>query len=70
VIADTAAGRRLRPRCPVIVLAAADQSDDVQRGYSAHANAYVVRPADDELRRVVGAVTHFFTEVAVPPPVA
>lgn len=53
---------------PVIVFSTSDEREHVLRCYSAHANAYVVKPINlDDFARVVREIDRFYTQIAAGP---
>jgi CheY-like chemotaxis protein len=54
---------------PVIIFSTSQAPEDILRSYDAHANAYVVKPADfDGFARVVRDIDHFYTQICAAPP--
>jgi CheY-like chemotaxis protein len=54
---------------PIVVFSTSSTPEDVTRSYSAHANAYVVKPTDfDDFAEVVREIDRFYTQVAAKPP--
>jgi CheY-like chemotaxis protein len=54
---------------PVVILSSSRHPADIQRSYTLHANAYIVKPVDlDAFSRVIGAIDACFLRFAVPSP--
>jgi CheY-like chemotaxis protein len=54
---------------PVVILSSSRHPADIERSYTLHANAYVVKPLDlDAFSRVIGAIDACFLRFAVPSP--
>jgi CheY-like chemotaxis protein len=54
---------------PVIIFSTSQAPEHILRSYDAHANAYVVKPADyDAFARVVRDIDHFYTQISAVPP--
>jgi CheY-like chemotaxis protein len=54
---------------PVVILSSSRHPADIERSYTLHANAYIVKPVDlDAFSRVVGAIDACFVRFAVPSP--
>jgi CheY-like chemotaxis protein len=54
---------------PVVILSSSRHPADIERSYTLHANAYVVKPVDlDAFSRVIGAIDACFLRFAVPSP--
>lgn len=55
---------------PVIMLTSSGDSEDIERCYDAHVNAYLTKPINmDEFATVVAAVERFWFERATLPPI-
>jgi CheY-like chemotaxis protein len=68
VLAEVKNDEKLRV-IPVIIFSTSQTPEHIQRSYDAHANAYVVKPADyDAFARVVRDIDHFYTQISVVPP--
>lgn len=53
---------------PIVVFSTSSAPEHVKRSYSAHANAYVVKPSDfDEFAEVVREIDRFYTQVVAQP---
>jgi CheY-like chemotaxis protein len=54
---------------PVVILSSSRHPADIERSYTLHANAYIVKPVDlDAFSRVIGAIDECFLRFAVPSP--
>jgi CheY-like chemotaxis protein len=54
---------------PIVLFSTSSAPEDVLRGYSSYANAYVVKPADfDDFTRVVREINRFYTQVVAVAP--
>jgi DNA-binding NarL/FixJ family response regulator len=54
---------------PIVVLAASRQPDDIQRCYSLHANAYIVKPSDfDGFAQAIQQIAGCFLGLMTLPP--
>jgi len=54
---------------PILVLTTSQAPDDIQRCYSLHANAYIIKPPDfDGLADVIKQVATYFLGLISPPP--
>lgn len=49
---------------PVIILTTSDAEHDILKGYSMHANCFIIKPVDfDEFIRVIGLIEQFWFNV-------
>lgn len=54
---------------PVVILSSSRHPADIERSYTLHANAYIVKPVElDAFSRVIGAIDACFLRFAVPSP--
>jgi CheY-like chemotaxis protein len=54
---------------PIIVFSTSSAPEQIKRSYSAHANAYVVKPSDfDDFAVVVREIDRFYTQIVAQPP--
>jgi CheY-like chemotaxis protein len=54
---------------PVVILSSSRHPADIERSYTLHANAYIVKPVDlDAFSRVISAIDACFVRFAVPSP--
>ena len=54
---------------PIVVFSTSSSPEHIQRSYSAHANAYVVKPTDfDDFAEVVRDIDRFYTQIIAQPP--
>jgi CheY-like chemotaxis protein len=68
VLAEVKSDPSLR-KIPVVVLTTSGATEDVERSYDLHANAFVTKPVDfDHFTEVVKQIDDFFISVASLPP--
>jgi CheY-like chemotaxis protein len=54
---------------PVVILSSSRHPSDIERSYTLHANAYIVKPVDlDAFASVIGTIDACFLRLAEPPP--